>query len=154
MNALEHRNSTVIHAPRESTETRAGYLEWLSTAAHEYFHAWNVKRLRPVELGPFDYENEVYTKSLWFVEGVTATTAICSCRVQAWSRPGISWGAFMGNPLPADHARAARAVRGDGIVDASIKYYRQDEDTSQHVPSATTSRVLSSASCSTRSFAV
>jgi predicted metalloprotease with PDZ domain len=44
---------------------------WLGTLAHEYFHAWNVKRLRPVELGPFDYENENYVKTLWVAEGFT-----------------------------------------------------------------------------------
>jgi predicted metalloprotease with PDZ domain len=70
-NGLEHRNSTVMNIPLASASSREEYLDWLSLAAHEYFHAWNVKRLRPVELGPFDYENEVYTKSLWFVEGVT-----------------------------------------------------------------------------------
>src|SRR6185503_18522278 len=47
------------------------YLSWLELASHEYFHAWNVKRLRPVELGPFDYEREVPTRSLWVVEGIT-----------------------------------------------------------------------------------
>ena len=62
-NGLEHKNSTVLNIPLESTSSREGYLDWLSLASHEYFHAWNVKRLRPVELGPFDYENEVYTKS-------------------------------------------------------------------------------------------
>ena len=70
-NGLEHRNSTLLNIPLEATQSREGYLEWLSLASHEYFHAWNVKRLRPAELGPFDYENEVYTRSLWFVEGVT-----------------------------------------------------------------------------------
>ncbi len=69
-NGLEHRNSTVINIPLDTTNTREGYLQWLSLASHEYFHAWNGKRLRPVELGPFDYENEVYTRSLWFVEGL------------------------------------------------------------------------------------
>ena len=39
--------------------------------AHEYFHNWNIKRLRPIELGPFDYENEVHTKALWIAEGFT-----------------------------------------------------------------------------------
>ena len=68
-NGLEHRNSTVMNIPLEATSTREGYLDWLSLASHEYFHAWNVKRLRPVELGPFDYENEIYTRALWFVEG-------------------------------------------------------------------------------------
>ena len=40
-------------------------MNWLSLVAHEYFHNWNVKRLRPVELGPFDYETETYVKTLW-----------------------------------------------------------------------------------------
>ena len=40
-------------------------------SAHEFFHAWNVKRIRPVELGPFDYEHEVRTVNLWWSEGVT-----------------------------------------------------------------------------------
>ena len=44
---------------------------WLDLVSHEYFHAWNVKRLRPLELGPFNYEAEKPTKSLWVVEGFT-----------------------------------------------------------------------------------
>jgi predicted metalloprotease with PDZ domain len=68
---LEHRNSTVIHTSRMSTRTPAAYHDWLSLASHEFMHPWNVKRLRPAELGPFDYENEVYTRSLWFAEGVS-----------------------------------------------------------------------------------
>ncbi|HEV3216210.1 MAG TPA: PDZ domain-containing protein [Vicinamibacterales bacterium] len=70
-NGLEHKNSIVIETPRLSTSTPAGYHAWLRLASHEFFHPWNVKRLRPIELGPFDYENEVYTKGLWFAEGVT-----------------------------------------------------------------------------------
>ena len=46
-------------------------MRWLSFVSHEYFHAFNVKRLRPVELGPFDYENPPSTKSLWIAEGLT-----------------------------------------------------------------------------------
>jgi predicted metalloprotease with PDZ domain len=68
---LEHLNSTVLMTSRWHTRTRKAYLDWLSLVSHEYFHVWNGKRLRPVELGPFDYENEVYTKSLWVVEGIT-----------------------------------------------------------------------------------
>jgi predicted metalloprotease with PDZ domain len=45
---------------------------WLSFVSHEYFHAFNVKRLRPVELGPFDYEHPPQTKSLWIAEGFTS----------------------------------------------------------------------------------
>ena len=40
--------------------------------AHEHFHLWNVKRLRPIALGPFDYDNENYTTDLWIAEGFTA----------------------------------------------------------------------------------
>jgi predicted metalloprotease with PDZ domain len=68
---LEHKNSTVIMASRWATRTRRTYVSWLSLASHELFHAWNGKRLRPVELGPFNYEREVQTRSLWIVEGLT-----------------------------------------------------------------------------------
>ncbi len=68
---LEHRNSTVLMTSRWRTRTRRGYVDWLSLVSHEFFHAWNVKRLRPVELGPFEYERENYTKTLWVAEGLT-----------------------------------------------------------------------------------
>lgn len=68
---LEHRNSVMMMASRWLTGTRERYLPWLSLASHEYFHLWNVKRLRPIELGPFDYEHENYPRSLWISEGLT-----------------------------------------------------------------------------------
>jgi predicted metalloprotease with PDZ domain len=68
---LEHKNSVMMTGNRWATRTRAGYLAWLRTASHEFFHLWNVKRLRPIELGPFDYERENYQRSLWIAEGVT-----------------------------------------------------------------------------------
>jgi predicted metalloprotease with PDZ domain len=68
---LEHKNSCTLMSSRWRTGTRDGYVGWLSLVGHEYFHAWNVKRLRPIELGPFDYENEVYTPGLWIAEGFT-----------------------------------------------------------------------------------
>jgi predicted metalloprotease with PDZ domain len=69
---LEHKNSTVLMTSRWATRTRPSYLAWLNLVSHEYFHTWNVKRMRPVELGPFDYENEVYTPNLWVAEGITS----------------------------------------------------------------------------------
>ena len=69
--AIEHKNSVMMMASRWSMATRRRYLGWLSTTSHEFFHLWNVKRLRPIELGPFDYEHEVYTRSLWIAEGLT-----------------------------------------------------------------------------------
>ncbi len=68
---LEHKNSFTIMASRWATRTRGAYLKWLDLFSHEFFHAWNVKRLRPVELGPFNYEAENPTRSLWVAEGFT-----------------------------------------------------------------------------------
>src|SRR5690606_13089610 len=48
------------------------YKAYLSLVAHEYFHLWNVKRLRPKALGPFDYDRENYTTGLWIMEGFTS----------------------------------------------------------------------------------
>ena len=69
---LEHLSSTTLGASRDSYGTEAGYRNFLSLVAHEHFHLWNVKRLRPIVLGPFDYDNENYTTDLWIAEGFTA----------------------------------------------------------------------------------
>ena len=69
---LEHAESTTLMTSRWKAGTRKGYLDWLWVVSHELFHAWNVKRLRPVELASFDYEREVHTRSLWVAEGVTS----------------------------------------------------------------------------------
>lgn len=68
---LEHSNSTTLSVNRW-TYSGAEYLGFLNLVAHEYFHLWNVKRIRPIELGPFDYDNEVYTSLLWVMEGFTS----------------------------------------------------------------------------------
>lgn len=68
---LEHKNAFLGMSGRFSTRTDRAYKGLLSLIAHEYFHNWNVKRLRPIELGPFDYENENYVKMLWVAEGFT-----------------------------------------------------------------------------------
>jgi len=52
-------------------QSPAGYKNWLAFIAHEYFHHYNVKRIRPVALGPFDYDRENYTRMLWVSEGIT-----------------------------------------------------------------------------------
>lgn len=68
---LEHTNSTTLSVNRWSY-TGSDYLGFLSLVAHEYFHLWNVKRLRPRELGPFNYDSENYTSLLWVMEGFTS----------------------------------------------------------------------------------
>jgi predicted metalloprotease with PDZ domain len=82
---MEHFNSSQIIVQGELSGT--GLAEALETAAHEFFHLWNVKRLRPAGLGPFDYTREQYTRSLWFTEGVTAYYAYLHLlRSGVWSR--------------------------------------------------------------------
>ncbi|HEX6534868.1 MAG TPA: hypothetical protein VF041_09725 [Gemmatimonadaceae bacterium] len=68
---MEHLYSTQIQVPEPFTDDTASVLPALEDAAHEYFHVWNVKRVRPAALGPFDYTAEQYEPSLWVAEGWT-----------------------------------------------------------------------------------
>lgn len=69
---LEHDNSTVMMISRWYYRDREKYVRWLGLASHEFFHTWNVRRLRPKPLVEYDYENEVYLRSLWIAEGITS----------------------------------------------------------------------------------
>jgi predicted metalloprotease with PDZ domain len=68
---LEHRASVTMDITGLSFEDEKGYVRFADLAAHEFFHAWNVKRLHDPLLGPFDYTRECYTRMLWFHEGFT-----------------------------------------------------------------------------------
>ncbi|MGH9394756.1 MAG: M61 family metallopeptidase [Terriglobales bacterium] len=68
---IEHLNSAAIAFNGRSLLTPAGYQSWLSYVAHEYFHNFNVKRIRPLALGPFDYQTANLTDMLWVAEGLT-----------------------------------------------------------------------------------
>lgn len=83
---LEHINSQACYT--EGTFRFPDHMEWLNYlafTAHEYFHLYNVKTIRPIELGPFDYDREVFTPLLWFSEGVT-----CYYEAQILYRAGIA----------------------------------------------------------------
>jgi predicted metalloprotease with PDZ domain len=69
---LEHRASCTLNVAGLSFDAEAGYRRFAELAAHELFHAWNVKRIRDRVLGPFDYSRENYTRLLWFHEGFTS----------------------------------------------------------------------------------
>lgn len=69
---LEHANSSVVQMPRFNYSNADRYKAFLGLCAHEYFHLWNVKRIRPAALGPFDYSKENYTNLLWVAEGITS----------------------------------------------------------------------------------
>ena len=76
---MEHANSTAISI--------RGQDDFPNVAAHEFFHLWNVKRIRPATLEPVDYTKEQYTRALWIAEGVTSTYAAYTLvRTQIWSR--------------------------------------------------------------------
>jgi predicted metalloprotease with PDZ domain len=76
---MEHANSTAIFVPSDA------YM-W-NVSAHEFFHLWNVKRIRPATLEPVDYTREMYTRSLWFAEGVTNTYGSYTLvRTGLWSK--------------------------------------------------------------------
>lgn len=69
--AMEHRNSTYVSAPRVDIRTDQGRLQALDMIAHEFFHNWNVERIRPAGLEPFDFTRENVTCCLWLAEGFT-----------------------------------------------------------------------------------
>lgn len=69
---VEHLNSVAITGAGREPATQEARFRWAAFVSHEYFHAMNVKRLRPIELGPFDYENAPVTTGLWVGEGLTS----------------------------------------------------------------------------------
>jgi len=134
---LEHRNSFCVMTSRWTTKTRAAYLHWLNLVSHEYFHTWNVKRLRPLELGPFDYETENTTRGLWVAEGITEYYGGLMVR-----RAGLASDAeYLGtakepardslsdliHTLQTTPGRLAHSL-ADASFDAWIKLYRPDEN--------------------------
>jgi predicted metalloprotease with PDZ domain len=126
---IEHEESTVLLAPRGSTRTESAYHDWLTLVAHEFFHAWNVKRLRPVELGPFDYETEVYTRSLWIAEGLSDYYSwLLTRRAGLASRERTL--ADISGAIGQLQARPGRLVQPleQASYDAWIKQYRPDEN--------------------------
>jgi predicted metalloprotease with PDZ domain len=83
---LEHLNSTALQYPAHQYRPREKYENFLELVAHEFFHLWNVKRIHPEMLGPFDYEKEVYTTLLWVMEGFTSYyDTLVPCRAKLFS---------------------------------------------------------------------
>ena len=139
---LEHCNSTALICGRRDlprvNEARAGegYTTLLGLISHEYFHTWNVKRLRPAEFAEHDYARENYTELLWFFEGFTSYYDDLLLR-----RAGlIDDGTYLKLVTKTIHqvvqtpGRAIQTV-AQASFDAWVKYYRQDENT----PNATVS---------------
>jgi predicted metalloprotease with PDZ domain len=126
---LEHKSSCTLMSSRWATTTRDRYVNWLDLVGHEYFHAWNVKRLRPVELGPFDYENEVYTTGLFIAEGFTDYFGPLLVRRAGLVTDAEYLREISNNirELQTTPGRLAQPVDA-ASYDAWIKYYRPDEN--------------------------
>lgn len=126
---LEHLNSFAIQFGGIKFKDKRSYASLMGLVAHEFFHCWNVKRIRPSELGPFDYENENYTKLLWVAEGFTSF----------YDNLFIYRSGFLNKEeyLDALSKEINDVLRYDGrkvmsleeaSFDAWIKYYRKDEN--------------------------
>lgn len=133
---LEHRNSTALIAARRDlprlgdTRLGEGYVTLMGLISHEYFHTWNVKRLRPAEFAHYDYGSENYTQLLWFFEGFTSYYDDLLLR-----RAGLIDDATYlkvltktVNQVLQTPGREVQSV-AQASFDAWVKYYRQDENT-------------------------
>ena len=127
---LEHADSTTLLMSRTAFVTEKGYREFLSLAAHELFHAWNVKRMRPVEFWRYDYESENYTEFLWLIEGWTAYYDDLLClRAGVFTRAHYLEAAAKNiNGMLAAPGRFRLSLRASSF-DAWIRLYRPDENT-------------------------
>lgn len=133
---LEHLDSTLMTTSRWSTVKRADRLRYLGLVSHEFFHTWNVKRLRPRGLGPFDYESEVYTSSLWIAEGLTSYYDDVLL-VRAGLLTEDEYLERMAKNVERLQTRPGRLLQplGEASFDAWIKHYRGDENTTNHTVS-------------------
>ncbi len=126
---LEHCSSTVCLVDRWGFTQARDYEKILSLITHEFYHTWNVKRIRPAPLGPFDYGQENYTRMLWLAEGVTSYyDNLIMCRAGL-----ITPQRYL--ELLCEDLRTVRRMPGsavqslsDASFDAWIRYYRPDEN--------------------------
>lgn len=124
---LEHVNSTVLSTNRWRYEN--DYKGFLKLVAHEYFHLWNVKRIRPLELGPFNYDTENYTSLLWVMEGFTSYyEKMILLRSGIWSEKEFLNGMFGSlNYVEGSVGTRVQPV-AHASFDAWIKAYRPNEN--------------------------
>lgn len=139
---LEHRNSTALICKRKDLprmkpqngpadkKALEGYTTLLGLISHEYFHTWNVKRLRPAEFSRLDYANENYTELLWFFEGFTSYYDDLLLR-RAALIDQATYLALLGKTINQVLQTPGREIQSvaQASFDAWVKYYRQDENT-------------------------
>lgn len=126
---LEHDNSTVLMTSRWTFGDPERYREWLGLVSHEFFHTWNVRRLRPQALQRYDYEQEVYLDELWIAEGVTSYYDDL-LQVQAGLLSEADYFRRLSRTLESVQNAPGRTVQSlrDSSHDTWIKFYRPDEN--------------------------
>ncbi len=139
---LEHRSSTALVCKRDELpfvgmkDSTEGYRNFLGLASHEYFHAWNAKRIRPAAFVPYDLTQENYTRLLWAVEGFTSYYDDLLV-----TRAGLMTEAqyleALARTMTTVMQRTSRLKQtlAESSFDAWIKYYRQDENAPNSVVS-------------------
>ena len=139
---LEHRASTALICKRADLPARGdagisdGYRRFLGLCSHEYFHTWNVKRIKPAAFVPYDLERENYTPLLWAFEGFTSYyDDLFLLRSGVINRAG--WLELLADTLGAVRKAPGRQLQSlaESSFDAWIKYYRPDENTPNAVVS-------------------
>src|SRR5215207_713194 len=127
---LEHLNSTALVYPRFGFATAEDWRSLDTLVAHEFFHVWNVKRIRPDALGPFDYTQENYTRLLWVAEGVTSYYETLLVRRAGLlnDRQYLQVMAQEIQKLQQTPGRRAQSLE-EASFDAWVKHYRPDENT-------------------------
>ncbi|HTP98350.1 MAG TPA: PDZ domain-containing protein [Casimicrobiaceae bacterium] len=139
---LEHRSSTSLLCRRDELPHAANgdidddYLTFLGLASHEYFHAWNVKRIKPAAFVPYDLTREAYTRQLWAFEGWTSyydDLALVRCGLIEPAR----YLELLGRAITYVARGAGRRLQSvaDSSFDAWIKFYRPDENSPNAVVS-------------------
>jgi len=145
---LEHRDSTSLLCRRDELPRRDlgapndEYVNFLGLASHEYFHAWNVKRIKPAAFAPYDLTRENYTRELWAYEGITSyydDLALVRSGVIEPARYLELVARTITTVLRTPGRR--RQSLADASFDAWIKFYRPDENS----PNATVSYYLKGA---------
>ena len=128
---LEHKNSTTLEVNRWTYAPEKNYKSFLGLSAHEYFHLWLVKRIRPVELGPFDYNKENYTDMLWVMEGFTSYYSQLIL-VQLGYLTESEFLSNLAESFTSQELSPGNTVQSVGMssFDAWIKAYRPNENSS------------------------
>jgi predicted metalloprotease with PDZ domain len=137
-NSVEHLNSTRITVGENDFVAQASYRQLLATVSHEFVHLWNVKRIRPAVLGPFDYTREVHTRLLWMSEGITSyygdlllARAGIDMPTEYLSRMAATIDSLEHAPgrllMSAEEASWNAWLRSDNIENNTISYYTKGE---------------------------